>query len=98
MTKKADVLMMLYECIDEMNESLPEGQKIERLETAHLYGREGVLDSMSLVHFIALVEERIEEKFDQGLILADEKAFSQKISPFQSVQSMANYINELLQS
>jgi acyl carrier protein len=45
-------------------------------EDTFLIGREAVLDSMGLV----------------TLVLADERALSQKNSPFRSVRSLTNYI------
>jgi acyl carrier protein len=57
-----------------------------------LIGREAALDSMGLVNLIIEVEQRLEEEYDVAVILADERAMSQKNSPFRSVQSLADYI------
>lgn len=61
-----------------------------------LYGKDGLLDSLGLVSLISELEELIEEEFTQELILADERAMSQKFSPFRSVQKLAEYIDKLL--
>jgi acyl carrier protein len=57
-----------------------------------LIGREAVLDSMGLVNLIVEVEQRLEEEYDLAVVLADERAMSQKNSPFRTVQSLADYI------
>ncbi len=60
-------------------------------ETA-LFGRGGCLDSLGLVAYIVAVETEIEDHFGETLTLADERAMSQKHSPFHTVQSLAEYI------
>jgi acyl carrier protein len=57
-----------------------------------LIGHEAVLDSMGLVNLIVELEQRLEEEYDMIVVLADERAMSQKNSPFRSVQTLADYI------
>jgi acyl carrier protein len=54
------------------------------------------LDSLGTVTLIAELEERISEEYDVDLVLADERAMSQKTSPFRSVKSLIIYIDGLL--
>lgn len=56
-----------------------------------LFGKEGALDSMGLVTLVIAVEQAIEDKYDQSVSLADEKAMSQERSPYRSVASLAEY-------
>jgi acyl carrier protein len=60
-------------------------------ETA-LFGKGGCLDSLGLVSFIVAVETEIEDRFGETLTLADERAMSQRHSPFRTVLSLAEYI------
>lgn len=62
-----------------------------------IFGSGGLLDSMGLVTLITDLEERMEEKFGLSLILADDRAMSQKESPFRTVSSLAQYISTLMQ-
>ena len=62
-----------------------------------IFGRQGLLDSNGLVSLIVELEEKIEDEFGVSLILADERAMSQKKSPFKSVLSLAQYICMLLE-
>lgn len=64
---------------------------------SQLYGKGGVLDSLGLVRVIAELEEVIYDHTNKNITLADEKAMSQKSSPFRSVASLADYIEKLLQ-
>lgn len=61
-----------------------------------LFGREGVLDSMALVRLIVEVEQAIEDEFGTPVSLADEKALSQRSSPYRSVASLATYAQTLV--
>ena len=64
---------------------------------SQLYGKGGVLDSLGLVRVIAELEEAIYDIAQKDITLADEKAMSQKSSPFRSVDSLSAYIETLLQ-
>jgi len=61
-----------------------------------LYGKNGILDSISLVTLVAKVEEKIEDEFDVSIILADEKAMSQKRSPFLTIDTLTTYVESLI--
>ncbi|MBD3843955.1 MAG: hypothetical protein IE909_19185, partial [Campylobacterales bacterium] len=43
------------------------------------------------------LEERISDEFEKDIVLADEKAMSQKASPFRNVETLTNYIQKLLE-
>jgi acyl carrier protein len=64
--------------------------------STRLFGRNGVFDSLGLVSLIAAVEVAVEDTFDVSVTLADERAMSQKSSPFVDVASLASYIGSLL--
>lgn len=66
-------------------------------DDTRLIGRKGVLDSMGLVTLIVDVEQRLEEEHDVVVVIADERAMSQKHSPFRSVGSLAHYICQLVE-
>lgn len=62
-----------------------------------LLGHNAVLDSLGLVTLLVDLEQRLEEDYDVTITLADERAMSQKSSPFRTVQSLSDYIHMLLQ-
>ena len=66
-------------------------------EDTFLVGWESVLDSMGLVTLIVEVEQRLEEEHGVAVILANERAMSQKNSPFRSVRSLTDYICRLVE-
>jgi acyl carrier protein len=86
------ILEALYEAIDEMNDLLPLERRLPKSCDTRLFGEGGRLDSMGLVNLIVAVEQKIEEKFARTVVLADERAMSQRRSPFRSVAALAGYI------
>jgi|KBSSwiStaDraftv2_1062776.scaffolds.fasta_scaffold2083358_2 acyl carrier protein len=61
-------------------------------EETRLIGRNGMLDSLGLVNLIVDVEEEVNRRFDLSISLVDDKAMSQKHSPFATVGRLADYI------
>ena len=54
------------------------------------------MDSLGLVNLLVIIEQNIEDEFDVSVAIADEKAMSQKYSPFRTIGTLTNYINMLL--
>lgn len=89
---------IIIETLIELNEEL-ENESLENPDSkTKLYGVNGGLDSLSLVSFITDLEEKISDKFDKEIVLADEKAMSAKTSPFRNVESLTLYIKSLLEN
>jgi acyl carrier protein len=59
--------------------------------STRLFGQDGLLDSMALVSVVIAIEQQIADKFGKGVALADEKALSQRSSPYRSVETLADY-------
>ncbi len=79
----------------EVNENLQNKIPVDLGANARLFGGKGVLDSIGLVTLIVAVEQSLEDELGVSLILANEKAISQKNSPFATVDSLAGYIIKL---
>lgn len=61
-----------------------------------LFGPDGILDSLALVSFIVAVEQAIEDECGMTLSLADDRAMSQRRSPYRTIGSLADYALSLL--
>jgi acyl carrier protein len=97
MKKINDVEKIIIDLLIELNEELEGNQLDSPTKDTKLYGGDGVLDSMALVSFIMDLEEKISDEFDEDIVLADEKALSQRTSPFRNVKSLTIYIQKLLE-
>ena len=87
---------VLYPAIDEMNEALDEGKQLLKIPEAVLFGDGAILDSIGLVNFIVTTERIAEESTGKMISLTSEKAFSRRQSPFRTIASLAEFIEELL--
>tara|TARA_B100001093_G_C26704852_1_gene960740 strand:- start:22 stop:330 length:309 start_codon:yes stop_codon:yes gene_type:complete len=97
-SKTKRIMKCIYDSIDEWNERSKAESKLEKKDTTILMGENSKLDSLGIVNFIVTVEEKIEDEFDQSILLADEKAMSTKNSPFSNVVNLSKYISNLLEN
>ena len=78
--------------------SIGDNQHIEPLdESTPLLGRRSDLDSVGLVRLIVDLEQRLEQEYYVSVTLADERAMSQRVSPFRDVRSLTDYICMLIE-
>jgi acyl carrier protein len=91
-----DVLAdILFPVVDEAKKTIASAAGLEPTAASLLFG-DGGLDSVGLVRFIVMVEEKIEDETSVELTLASDKAMSRKSSPFATLQALADYIGECL--
>ena len=90
------ILKTIYQAVEEINQQLPEEARLKLSPDTVLWSKANGLDSMGLVNLIVMTEENIEEEFGKAINLADEKAMSQENSPFQTIETLANYIGMLV--
>lgn len=84
---KEELIALIIETLQGMSE---DREASYTGETA-LMGNNKVVDSLGLVSLIAAVEQAIDDRYNVLVTLADEKAFSQRTSPFLTIASMAEY-------
>ena len=87
---------LIVDLLIDLNEELEKKQLDNPTKETRLYGAGGALDSLGLVSFITDLEGVISDVFDEDIVLADEKAMSQRTSPFRNVESLTIYIQKLL--
>jgi acyl carrier protein len=93
---REQILAAIYEAIVETNRLWEGGPQLNCAPDTILFGAETAFDSHALVHLIVAVEQRVEDAFSVSVRLADSRAVSRKTSPFRSVQSLADYVEERL--
>jgi acyl carrier protein len=80
--------------IDEYNSA--EQRAVPRSLDTVLLGAGGAVDSLGLVRLIMTVERRVEDDFGVAVSLTDEKAMSQRNSPFRTVGTLVDYLTACL--
>ncbi len=86
---------VLFEALAEAEAAIPSATNVEKRSDAILFG-DGGFDSMGLVQFIVIVEERIEEVAGVEVRLASDKAMSRQRSPFATLGTLADFIRECI--
>ena len=94
---KEKIIQAIFDAIDEVNAFHPPEQELEKSVNTILFGESGRLDSLGLVNLIVAAEQRLEDLYGLSLTLADERAMSQRNSPFRTVAALADYISEILE-
>ena len=87
---------LIITSVKEINEQLPQELQLSESRGTVLFGKDGKLDSLGLVNLLVIIEQNIEDEFDVSITIADEKAMSQKRSPFRTIGTLADYIDMLL--
>lgn len=90
------ILKIIYDAVDVINNHRQKEQQLEKSTETVLFGRASKLDSLGLVSLIVEIEQSIEDEFDVSITIADERAMSQKHSPFKTISTLADYIDMLL--
>lgn len=86
---------IIYPVLDQLKED--EELQFENSEDLVLYGEgDTILDSLSLVDFLVEIQDRVSEITGKDIVLATPRALSNTNSPFKTVTTLAEYIDELL--
>lgn len=95
---RTELVSLIVKAIQEIGEDgrLPLPASLDG-DTA-LFGRNGLLDSLGLVTLVVAVEQAIEDELGISLSLADERALSQRASPYRTVGTLADYADGLIQT
>lgn len=93
---KSEIIALIYDAIDEINEEREGVSLLKKSPNTVFLASEGGLDSLGLVSLIVATEERIADVLEIELTIADAKAMSRKNSPFKNVDTLSDYILDLL--
>jgi acyl carrier protein len=93
---KDKFINVIFSTIDELNDLRADGDTIPQEMITPLYGEDGFLDSLDLVNFITILEEKLEDDLNLELTLVNSDVLSQENSPFATIDSLVNYITSLV--
>ena len=86
------MLGLLQPLLDDQNEE----KKVPATSTLPLVGDGATLTSMRLVSFIADLETTLATEHGLSLTLVSERALSRQRSPFRSIDTLADFVIELV--
>ena len=92
---RSRILQVVLDALTASNLGRDANQQLEVSPTAPLFGAPSPLDSLGLVALLIDIEEAF-ARDDQPIVLSDERALSQRRSPFRDVPSLVQYIERLV--
>jgi len=87
---------LILTALNDVNGELPDDERIEVGSRTPLFGQDAQIDSLSLVSVIVDVETALNVDHDLPISLTDDRAMTRKVSPFDDVQALKDYIVELV--
>ncbi len=93
---KEKVVVIIQNAVEEVNSTLADPVELDFKEEITLFGENGIFDSIALVTLILNIEEALQDQLNVSVLLANEKAMSQKNSPFKSVENLSQYVLKML--
>lgn len=87
---------LVLECLSDALEEIGESSSVD--QQSRIYGKGSRLNSMAVVSMVVDLETRLAEQLDIEISLTDERAMSQKRSPFRDVSSITHYITNLCEN
>ena len=95
---KEKIKNIVMDSLQEFNEETDDNKALEISENTILLDKKGKLDSLDFVTLVVIVESNIFNKLGKNITIVSEKAFSKKYSPFKNVNTMTEFITELLET
>lgn len=98
MPTREEILQLIYNALDAVNDMYDDDKKItiSKAEDSLLFNKELALDSLSLINLVVEIEENVDDQYGAEIMLADDRAMSQSVSPFHSFGTLADYVVTLL--
>ena len=89
-----NIEQLVKKVIQEVIDTMPKEQRFVVDCNTVLFGPGSQIDSMTLVSVIVDLEGILSEGFNKEIYLTDDRAMTRTQSPFDSVQTLIDYIKE----
>ena len=89
-------LDIVYRAIDKLNAQSNSDDAIVKAPITKIYDGDNGIDSLDFVNLVVAVEEEIREKVGKPIILIDEKVMNAEVNPFETVNTLADYLDTLV--
>ena len=97
MLSSDEIETLIYEAIAALNSDRDATDQIPATPETALFGVDAVTDSLSFVSLITDVETSLNVDHGLDISLADDRAMTRPISPYDTVATLRDYIVELLE-
>ena len=93
---KQKIFQLIFIAIDELNEQRGTEDQISKTLDTVILGQDSMIDSLGLVNLIVSLEQSVNDEMDVEITLADERAMMMESSPFRSVRTLADFIENMI--
>lgn len=90
-------LRIVKSAVEDLADELGYDELKNVTEDTELFGGPNGIDSLSLVRLVAEIERETEAELGQRVLLADERAMSQRSSPFRTVGTLGEFLAQRLE-
>lgn len=87
---------IILSSLQSLNDGFPDDSKITVSPQTVLFGKGSEMDSLSLVSLIVDIEMELNSMLDSEVSLTDDRAMTRAKSPYKNVETLKDYICELL--
>lgn len=94
--EKEKIYELVLKQLSELNDTLPEDQQFNADRNMVLFGNNSKIDSLSLVSLIVDLETVFSDAYGKDISLTDDRAMTREISPFANVETLVDYIYEVV--
>ena len=94
MSRRETIVQAIYRAVDDINPALPPARRLAKSPESPLMEH---LDSLGMVNLIIATEEHVAEAVGTTVNLANRQAVSQSESPLRTIETLAAYIEHLLE-
>jgi len=95
---KEKVEKIVLDSLKEFNGEADKDKVLEISKDTVLLDIDGKIDSLDFVALIVIIETNILDKLDKDITIVNEKAFSGEYNPFKNVNTLIEFILEILES
>jgi acyl carrier protein len=91
---RTEAIELVVACFEDALSSSQADSHID--ERTVIFGRDGVFDSIQLVNLLMEVEQRVNDRCGTAISIVDDRAMSQKASPFRTIGTLSDYVSLLI--
>ena len=94
--EKKEILKIVIDQVELLRDTFPQDEQFVIDENMVLFGADSNIDSLSLVSLIVDLESLFYDEYNIEISLTDDNAMTRKISPFNTISTLTDYIFEVV--
>lgn len=88
----SNILQAIYNTVDEINRQLLDNQQLAKSTDTIIVGDGGQLDSLGVINFLVLLEEKLSQEAGISIALLDEDTIGEVDGPLRTIGRIEQFI------